>query len=262
MIAVILVASVTGMWARIGSVLRWASLPAVELFAQAGASVVRATGRSSACVSPNDLRANQERMASLAIDVSRFRALEDENRALRAQANFLFTSGYDSVGARVIGRDLRHEQAYLMIDRGGNDHIEIGQAVVADQGIFIGKISTITEQVATVELLTDPRSRVAAAFNDDRRLSGVVEGRGNGAAVLTYIPASEHVKKDQIVVTSGTEDKLPPHLPLGIVNAVEGKTTDPFLNAIIEPLIPFDQVTFVSVLRPSVLRPNAASREP
>jgi len=231
-------------------------MPAVSSFSRAGQGMMWFFGARTDCVAPKDVAAAESRVAGLAVDAAHVKALEDENRALRAQANFLFTSGYDSIGARVINRDLRHVQALLMIDRGSNDHVEVGEAVVADKGIFIGKISAISEQVATVELLTDPRSRVAAAFNEDQRLAGVIEGRGNGAAVMTYIPTSENVKKDQIIVTSGTEDKLPPHLPLGIVNAVEGKTTDPFLSAIIEPLIPFDQITFVSVLRPSALLPG------
>lgn len=198
----------------------------------------------------------EDRLSALAVDYARLRSLEEENTALRSQAKFLFGSGYDSVGARVIARDLRHERAHLLIDRGSDDALEVGQAVVVGDGIFVGKIISIRERIATVELATDPHSRIAASFVDDHRLMGVVEGRGNGTALMNYIPASDRVKKDRTVVTSGTEEKIPAQLPFGIVNDVLGSPNDPFMSAILEPLSPYERITFVSVLRPSALRPS------
>lgn len=199
----------------------------------------------------------EARISNLAVDYVQLSALKEENRSLRAQARFLATSGYDSVGARVISRDLQEDRAILLVDRGRRDHVEVGEAVITNEGIFVGKVSAISERVSTIELITDPRSRAAASFADEDTLVGVVEGRGNGAAVLTYIPSSMTVKRDQIIVTAGTEEKVPIHLPLGIVNAVEGKSTDPFFSAILEPLVSLDRVTFVSILRPTVLRPDS-----
>ena len=237
-----------GMLNPLTAVMRQASLPLAHWFSGMGG------GLSSSV--PDEVKTLQERVATLAVDYAKLKALEDENKALRAQAKFLFSSGFDSVGARVIGRELRSDRALLLIDRGLDDHVEIGQAVVAGDGIFIGKISQLKEKVATVELLTDPLSRVAASFSDDGRLMGVVEGRGNGTAVMTYIPAAEIVKKDRIIITSGTDSKFSTHLPLGIVNEVLGKPTDPFTSAILEPLTPLDQVMFVSILRPTALSPG------
>jgi rod shape-determining protein MreC len=205
--------------------------------------------------SESDIRNQQleERLRMLAVDYVRLQSLEEENQLLRSQAKFLTTSGYDSVGARVISRELRHQQALLLIDRGLNDGVEIGQAVVTGGGVYVGKISSIKDRVATVELLTDPRARVTAANNG--RLIGVAEGKGNGAALLTYIPPSEALKRDQVITTAGTEEKIPANLPLGVINLVQGKPTDPFLTASLEPLISFDRITLVSILRPTALRP-------
>lgn len=202
------------------------------------------------------IRELEARLNSLAVDYVRLKALEEENRSLRAQAKFLEASGYDSVGARVIGRDIQGQRSLFIIDRGSLDNVEIGQAVITDQGIFIGKISVIRDRIATVELLTDPTSRVAAALADKGGLSGVLEGRGNGAAALTYVQNNKNLKRDMVVVTAGTEEKVPGHLPLGVINSIEGKPSDPFLTASVEPLAPIERIVFVSVLRPSVLRPG------
>jgi rod shape-determining protein MreC len=247
-----LVFLLTGMHRPLGDGLRRVSLPAARFLSGVAAFVgsPSASGGDAEKVAELELR-----LSSLSVDYVRLRALEEENRSLRAQAKFLATSGYDSVGARVISRDVRNERALLLIDRGQVDNVEVGQAVVTDEGVYVGKIVALSERVSTVELLTDPHSRVAAAFGTDLRLLGVLEGRGSGAAVLTYIPPNEGVKRDEVVVTAGTEEKIPGNVPVGIVNVVEGKPTDPFLSAAIEPLVALDRVVFVSVLRPSALRP-------
>jgi len=234
-----------GLFRPIGETARFVTLPIIRMV----------SGWSSSAANSGDSRVKEleSRVASLSVDYVRLKALEEENRTLRAQARFLDRSGYDSVGARVIGRDVSGKRALLTIDRGGE---ELGQAVITDQGVFIGKISQIFERVATVELVTDPRSRVAAALQADGQLAGIIEGRGNGAAALTYIPSSQSVVADQLVVTAGTEDKVQGNLPIGVVNTVEGKATDPFLSATIEPLVSLDRVVFVSVLRPTALRPR------
>lgn len=194
----------------------------------------------------------QERVASLAVDGARLRALEEENRLLRQQAHVSLQTGFEGLGAQVISRSMTPDRASIVIDRGQLDRVEIGQAVLAGDGFLIGKVSAIGSRTATVELVTDPSSRVAATLSGEQRVLGVVEGRGNGAARMTYIPSSQAIKKDQIITTSGTEEKIPAHIPLGLVNAVEGKNTDPFVSAILEPLLPLDRLTFVTVLRPHI----------
>lgn len=247
-VIVVVVLALAGLFRPIGEFSRFASLPVIRIV----------SGWSSTASDTVDARIKEleARNSGLAVDYVRLKALEEENRTLRAQAKFLDRSGYDSVGARVIGRDVSGKRALLTIDRGQEDSLETGQAVITDQGVFIGKISQILDRVATVELVTDPRSRVAASLQADGQLSGVIEGRGNGAGVLTYIPSSESLIADQLIVTAGTEDKVPGNLPIGVVNTVEGKPTDPFMNATIEPIVSLDRIVFVSVLRPTALRPR------
>ena len=231
----------------VSDAMRWATLPAVRLLSGIGTRAITSDDR---------VKELEAQLAAMVVDQVRLRSLEEENRTLRSQARFLDRSGYDSVGARVIARDVSGQRALLTIDRGKDDSVEVGQAVITDDGIMVGKISRMEDRIAVVELLTDPNSRVAAAVQTKGQLAGVLEGRGNGTAVLTFIPSSEAVSPDQVIVTAGTEDKVPGNLPLGIVNTVETHSSDPFFSATIEPLVTLDRVTFVSVLRPTALRPR------
>lgn len=253
LIALILL-TVSGIFHPLSDLLRSVSLPVIRFVSQSTGYVVNGVGKTTD--EEEKMEELTTRLQGLEVDYVRLKALEEENKSLRAQAGFLDDSGYDHVGARVIGREIKDRRAYILIDRGLKDSVELGQAVISDDGIFIGKIEQIQEHISVITLLTDADSRVAAKLIDRRELAGVVEGRGNGTALLTFIPNNAGIEKDAIVVTAGTESKVPPNLVIGVINTIEGEETDPFLTASIEPYALLDQLLYVSVLRPSALRPR------
>jgi cell shape-determining protein MreC len=73
---------------------------------------------------------------------------------------------------------------------------------------------------------------------------------------LTFVPQAEELRADDVIVTSGSEDKIPSDLVIGLVNEVDGKPTDPFKSASIQPIVQGDRLRLVSVLVPSALRPK------
>lgn len=239
---------ITGILKPLGQGVRWLTHPLIEVSADASRNLRDFAGRSQA--SEAVLRELETRIASQTIDHARLRALEDENKTLRAQLKFLEDSGYEGVGAKVISRELQNGRMHFLLDRGTKDGVEVGQAVITSAGVFVGKILNARERVSMLEVFTDPDARTVIARSEGQRIVGVMEGRGNGAALLTYIPPSESLKKDDLLITAGTEEKVPGQLPVGIINRVNGKPTDPFLTAAVEPLVGLDRISFVSILRP------------
>lgn len=190
------------------------------------------------------------RLRSQTVDYVRLRALEEENRALLAQANFISDKGYQTLGARVISRSITHQTAVVTIDRGAKDGVEVGHAVVTEDGLFVGKIISLGERTSVVMFVSDIRARAAATVVGSEQVAGVVEGRGNGVAHFTLVPQALPLERDNVIVTAGTEEKIPGDLVIGLVNDVESKPTDPFKNAVIEPLAPLDRLDLVSVIIP------------
>lgn len=239
---------------------RAAMLPVARLLAAAAA------GARNALIGTPEARELAERtdelearLNSLVVDYVRLRALEDENRSLAASLEFERDTGYDFVPARVIARSVDPRSATVVIDRGAKDGVESGMAVVIGNGILVGKVTSLKERVSTVTLVSDGTSRLAAAAVGNERLFGLVEGGGNNVARLTLVPQSEPLKRNDLIITAGTEEKIPPHLVIGIVNEVEGTDTDPFKNASIEPLAKRDRLDIVMILRPAALRPTGGS---
>ncbi|MEN9558379.1 MAG: hypothetical protein RL141_748 [Candidatus Parcubacteria bacterium] len=231
---------------------RFVLLPVARVTASMGAGIGRALhidpGAEAAQETVRELEA---RLRSISVDYVRLRALEEENRSLRAQAQFIADTGFRTLGARVISRAIRYETAAIVIDRGARDGIEVGHPVVTDDGILLGKVFSLGERTATVVLVSDERSRVAASVSGTNRLSGVVEGQGNGTARFTLVPQSEPLAQDDVVVTAGTEDRVPANLVIGWVNNVESRPTDPFKSAALELLAAMDRADLVSVILPA-----------
>jgi len=238
--------------------LRSALAPLGSAATSAGTGLAKGFKGRMAIEQCNEKTADLEtRLSSVSVDYVRLRALEEENEVLRKTLGYIQREGFDAVMARVISRSAVPERALIMIDRGSKDGLETGMAVVVGDGVFVGKVSAIQERTATVTLLSDPQSRVAVARSGQRRLIGLVEGRSNWTAEVTLIPQQEALDTNDILVTSGTEEKVPPNLTVGQINKVESQPTDPFKQASLQPLVPLEYIETVAVLRPQALRPGS-----
>ncbi len=231
-------------------VFRAALLPFARIASNAG----EATGRFFH-INPDAKTANERadeldaRLRSTVVDYVRLRALEEENKSLLAQAKFS-SRGYQTQGARIIARAITETTAAVTLDRGSRDGAEVGDAVITDDGIYVGKLVSVGDRTSVAMLVSDLSSRTAATVTGMQRVTGVVEGRGNGAARFTLIPQELDLKRDNVIVTAGTEEKVPGNLPIGLVNDVESRPTDPFKNASIEPLAPLNRLELVSIVIP------------
>lgn len=236
--------------------LRYVLLPAARLLSVVGSGIGLDVYGSDVGALRSQVKDYESRLAAISVDYVKLRSLEEENRLLRETSKFLSTSAYDHVGARIIARNIQGKSANILIDRGTDDGLEKGMAVIAGDGIFIGKLTSLGRNISTVTLLSDMESRVAASPLSSRHLFGLVQGMGNGVSKLTLVPQTEELKHDDVLVTAGTEEKVPANLALALVDEVEGKPTDPFKTASLVPLARVDQLSLVVVLRPAVLSPD------
>lgn len=96
----------------------------------------------------------------------------------------------------------RQSQSELMVDRGQEDGLAVGQYVLGDLSM-IGVVSAVAAQTARIKLITDPTSRIPVRVAElDAR--GVMEGRGSGTAVISQVPAREQAKPGDRVYALNT----------------------------------------------------------
>ncbi len=248
---------VTRLLIPIEDLLRGMLAPFGSLATRIGTSVDEKTGdlgEGGQC--SDELDELRLQLTHLSVDYVQLHALKEENAVLRNTLGFVEQQGYESVMANIISRSVVPDRGFFMIDRGSRDGIETGMAVVFGEGVYVGKITKIYDRTSIVTLTTDPSSRVAISLAGQHKLIGLVEGRGNRTALATLIPQEEEIHSNDVFVTSGTEEKIPPDLVVGIINQILDESTDPFKEATIEPIIQTDYLNVVAVLRAKALGPE------
>lgn len=174
--------------------------------------------------------------------------LRVENTELKKQLNFIKANNYLSVGAQVIGKNIDSLDNNIIIDCGLKNGCTVGNPVVVESGVLIGKIARAENNMSIVRLINDNQSKIAAtAMNRDGSL-GLVEGGYGISVTMNYIPQNETINVGEMIITSGLETGMPKGFLIGTVEAVEKEAYQPFQNAVLKPLVNLDKILLVSVI--------------
>ena len=169
-----------------------------------------------------------------------------ENNRLKSMLEFKQNSKMTLVSAQIIGRDLIPDHNSLTINKGSDDGIKSGQAVMTLKGA-LGYIYKPSKKTAHVLLMTD-RYAVIDGVIQRSRAQGIVEGKGSSGAVLKYVERTEDVKPGDLVVTGGLDNIFPKGFPIAIVEATEKKHVSVSLKVELKPLVDPDKVEEVFVV--------------
>lgn len=171
---------------------------------------------------------------------------KSENERLRALLAFKEKVPKLLLPAQVIGRDLSGWFQTLTIDRGKEDGIDEGMAVLSVQGI-VGQIMESSENFSRVLLVTDPNSAVAALIQRTRA-RGIVEGTGPNRCRLKYLHRSEDVIEGDQVLSSGLDGIYPKGTLIGTVTGVTKKESDLFQHVTLRLSVDIHKLEEVVVL--------------
>jgi rod shape-determining protein MreC len=175
--------------------------------------------------------------------------LETENTTLRGLLAFRARSGLDLVPAEIVGSDPDATVRGLIIDRGSEDGIEVGDPVIVGDGTLVGKIERVSPGRSTVLLPNDPRSAIAVMLADHPETDGVAQGEKGLTVIMSFIPQHAPIEAGNAVITTGREGRLPRGLLLGIVESVMAVASEPFVSATIVPTADPAFLTKVAIIR-------------
>ena len=177
-----------------------------------------------------------EENIELSSQVARSREARIENERLRALLALQDSSAYPMVAARIITKDIFRQENFLTLDVGRRDSVDVGMAVVDEQGI-LGKIVFVSENYSRVMPYLNTDFRVPAKVQP-LQAAGIARWTGtraDDALLLEHIVKTEPVEVGQLVVTSGFSGVFPPGLPVGTVEAVQGKAGRNELEILVTP---------------------------
>lgn len=164
-----------------------------------------------------ELRARQLQVAK---DLQTLDALEAENTQLRRLLEARERVPRKATFAEILysGRDPFSRK--VIIDKGSNNGINAGLAVVDDIGV-IGQVTRVYPLLAEVTLITDKDQPIPVQMVRNG-LRAVAYGSGDGATLdLRFLAANVDIQNGDMLVTSGIDGTYPAGLPVAKVARIE-----------------------------------------
>lgn len=171
----------------------------------------------------------------LQIENAKLRAVSAENDALKTALNFKEKQSDTTVVARTLSASADDMTRALIIDRGTNDGIRIGQPVITGDGIIIGKIAAVNVSSATVLLLFDAKSKLAVTIQTAKETLGILEGDRGLSMQITLIPQTQVLTAGTTIITSGLEPGIRRGFIVGSISALTQDAQQQFQSARVAP---------------------------
>ena len=206
--------------------------------------------------------------------VSDYEDLQDENERLRDQLeeagaadisatdaqrqladlslvlDLPYANDIPKVVARVVSGPRSNFSHAVQIDKGSDDGLAVGMPVATGAGLA-GRITQVSANSATVDLITDPEIRVGvrlASTGDLGTARG--QGRGDPLVVDSSIGPRVEIAAGEGVVTSGVDRSVyPPGIPVGTVKTSRSGSGGLALELVVEPSVDFDRLSYLTVLQ-------------
>ena len=175
-----------------------------------------------------------------------FKEFELSNARLRNLLNFKKNITDRVLAAEVIGKDPSPWFKTVLIDKGQQDGVEKGMAVVIPEGIA-GQTTEVSAHYSKVLLIIDHNSAVDALVQRDRA-RGIIKGGSAGQCLFKYVLRKHDIEVDDIVVSSGLDGVFPKGLPVGYVSGVIKPKSGIFQEVTVAPHVDFEKLEEVLVV--------------
>lgn len=167
-----------------------------------------------------------------------------ENERLRKLLQYTEQQAGPEIPARVVGVNPVSGLLSVRIDKGENDGVFRGMAVVTPDGI-VGQVVRATGGWADVALIRDRQSKVAVRVQRSRARATAIGDEDNPLKLANALRTEDIVEGD-VLVTAGTDGVYPAGLVVGTVRSLEKKEHGMFQAAEIVPSV--DSVKLEEVL--------------
>lgn len=168
-----------------------------------------------------------------------------ENERLRDALAFKHLQAPATLMTQVIGKESSPSSSTITINKGSDDGIAKGMAVIVAEGV-VGKVLAVLPGTAKVMLLTDPGSAVAVRVLRNRE-EGLLEGKLVNCA-LKYVSYYADIQEGDLLVTSGLDGIYPKGLPVARVVKVGKHEAIAFQTVVAEPSVRFSRLEEALVL--------------
>ncbi len=181
--------------------------------------------------SRSELIAENERLKAESLlmqrRVQKLAALTEQNVRLRELLNSAALVDDKVLVSELIGVDPNPFTQRIMIDKGENDGVFVGQPVLDASGLM-GQVVEVMPYTARVLLLTDTTHSIPVQVNRNG-LRAIAVGTGNPERLeLRYVADTADIKEGDLLVSSGLGQRFPAGYPVATVKEVIHDSGQPF----------------------------------
>ncbi|MEO5705378.1 MAG: rod shape-determining protein MreC [Candidatus Limnocylindrales bacterium] len=196
------------------------------------------------------LRAENERLEALSRSAQELRR---ENELLTGLLQLRNGFQYQTRAVSVIARESSEARRAIVIDRGADDGIVVGQIVITLGGALAGRVVEVGSNFSHVVLMSDSTSTVIGQLLTSAS-TGKVIGQLGGALVMQDVDAGTVVTLGEEVFTAGIElgggirSPYPKGLLIGRVVDVKLDPNEVVQTVFLEAAAPLDSLEFLLVI--------------
>lgn len=194
-----------------------------------------------------------------------YRKIADENAKLRQQLVDYYDTRYENarlwkfydlkkehpeyviIPSTVLRRDANDDFYSFTLDKGSSSGVSVNDPVVSQNGL-IGRVSEVDVNTCKVVNILSPQVSISVIDNRTKD-TGVVSGGATlcdkNQTAMKKLNASNKIKKDDIITTTGIGGMYPKGLIVGKVTDICYDTYDSSYYAVIEP---YDDIKALSEL--------------
>jgi len=182
-----------------------------------------------------------------AAQLSQFQALQQENQQLRNLLALAQRSEFTAQLAEIVYAERDVFKRRVLINKGANGNVRIGQVVMDDIGI-VGQITRVYPWLSAVTLITEKDHAVPVQVLRNG-LRTIVFGAGDTSQLsLRYMPVSSDIQTGDMLVTSGIDGIYPPGIPVARVEKIERDAAYPFARITCLPVAGVDSHRHLLIL--------------
>jgi rod shape-determining protein MreC len=189
----------------------------------------------------------ERRVLELSQVSQQFLTMKMENERLRELLGSRARLPAEVLVAELVGVVPAPNTHQVIIDKGRDSRVQVGQAVIDAEGLF-GQVVEVDAFTSRVLLITDADHAVPVQVNRNG-VRSIAGGTGEMERLqLEKVSVTADIREGDLLETSGLGGRFPRGYPVGYVETVLIEPTSPFAEVTVRPLAALDRSRHVLVV--------------
>lgn len=190
----------------------------------------------------------EQTVADQQLELTKLRQEAKDQDKLRALLGLKQSIARKTIAAEVVTHDPDNWFEQIVLDKGAQDNVRKGSAVVTNQGV-VGQVVDVSDHACVVRLLTDPSQKIGVLIARTNT-PGILSGRNKNPPVIDFVPVGSSVDVGDKVTCLGNGGIFPSGHTVGTVALVRRDTNGTTLTIEIVPSENFFDLTHVLIVPP------------